>query len=48
LKFDLLYIADYSLMRDISIIFRTIPVILHGERAKGVKVPSASPSMVEE
>ena len=48
LKFDLLYIADYSLMRDISIIFRTIPVILHGERAKGVKVTSASPGMVEE
>jgi exopolysaccharide biosynthesis polyprenyl glycosylphosphotransferase len=48
LKFDLLYIADYSLMRDISIMFRTIPVILHGERARGVKVPSAPPLMVEE
>jgi exopolysaccharide biosynthesis polyprenyl glycosylphosphotransferase len=48
LKFDLLYIANYSLLRDISIVFRTIPVILHFERAKGVKVPAAPPITVEE
>jgi lipopolysaccharide/colanic/teichoic acid biosynthesis glycosyltransferase len=43
LKFDLLYIADYSLMRDISIVLRTIPVLFHRERAEGIKVPSSSP-----
>ena len=48
LKFDLLYISDYSLMRDISILLRTIPVVLHGERAKGIKVPVSSAIMVEE
>jgi exopolysaccharide biosynthesis polyprenyl glycosylphosphotransferase len=43
LKFDLLYISDYSLMRDISIVLRTIPVLFHPERAEGIKVPSSSP-----
>ena len=43
LKFDLLYISDYSLMRDISIVLRTIPVLFQGERAEGIKVPSSSP-----
>jgi exopolysaccharide biosynthesis polyprenyl glycosylphosphotransferase len=48
LKFDLLYISHYSVMRDIRIVLRTIPVVFHGERAEGIKVPSSSPVMVEE
>jgi exopolysaccharide biosynthesis polyprenyl glycosylphosphotransferase len=48
LKFDLLYISDYSVMRDIWIVLRTIPVVFHGERAEGIEVPSSSPVMVEE
>jgi exopolysaccharide biosynthesis polyprenyl glycosylphosphotransferase len=48
LKFDLLYISNYSVMRDIWIALRTIPVVLHGERAEGIKVPSSSSVMVEE
>ena len=48
LKFDLLYISDYSVMRDVWIVLRTIPVILHGERAKGIKMPASSAVMVEE
>jgi lipopolysaccharide/colanic/teichoic acid biosynthesis glycosyltransferase len=48
LKFDMLYIAHYSVMRDIWIVLRTIPVVFHGERAQGVKVSSSSPVTVEE
>jgi len=48
LKFDLLYIPDYSLMRDIWIVLRTIPVVFHGERAAEIKVRSSSAVMVEE
>jgi exopolysaccharide biosynthesis polyprenyl glycosylphosphotransferase len=48
LKLDLLYISDYSVMRDIWIVLRTIPVIFHGERAEGIKASSSSPIMVEE
>lgn len=48
LKFDLLYISDYSVMRDIWILLRTIPVVFHGERAEGVKSWSAGSIMVEE
>jgi lipopolysaccharide/colanic/teichoic acid biosynthesis glycosyltransferase len=47
-KFDLLYISNYSVMRDIWIALRTIPVVLHGERTGGIKVPSSSPVMAEE
>jgi exopolysaccharide biosynthesis polyprenyl glycosylphosphotransferase len=48
LKFDLLYISHYSVMRDVWIVLRTIPVILHAERAKGIKAPASSAIMVEE
>ena len=48
LKFDLLYISDYSLMRDVWIVLRTIPVVFHGDRAEGIKVPSSSAVMLEE
>lgn len=37
LKFDLLYIYDYSFMCDISILLRTILVVFQGDRAAGVK-----------
>ena len=37
LKLDLLYISNYSVMRDIWILLRTIPVALDGERARGIK-----------
>jgi exopolysaccharide biosynthesis polyprenyl glycosylphosphotransferase len=47
LKLDLLYISDYSVMRDIWILLRTIPVVFHAERAEGIKAPSSS-IMVEE
>jgi exopolysaccharide biosynthesis polyprenyl glycosylphosphotransferase len=48
LRLDLLYISDYSLMRDIWIVLRTILVVFHGERAEGIKSPSSSPVIVEE
>ncbi len=48
LKFDMLYIARYSVMRDIWIVIRTIPVVFHGERAQGIKVLSSLPVAVEE
>jgi exopolysaccharide biosynthesis polyprenyl glycosylphosphotransferase len=48
LNLDLLYISDYSVMRDIWILLRTIPVVFHAERAEGIKAPSSSPVMVEE
>jgi exopolysaccharide biosynthesis polyprenyl glycosylphosphotransferase len=48
LRLDLLYISDYSLMRDIWILLRTILVVFHGERAEGIKAPSSSPVIVEE
>jgi len=48
LRLDLLYISDYSLMRDIWILLRTILVVFHGERAEGIKGPSSSPVIVEE
>jgi exopolysaccharide biosynthesis polyprenyl glycosylphosphotransferase len=48
LKFDILYISHYSVMRDIWIVLRTIPVVFHSGRAQGIKVPSSSPVMVEE
>jgi exopolysaccharide biosynthesis polyprenyl glycosylphosphotransferase len=47
-KFDLLYISDYSLMLDISIVLRTIPVIFQRERAEGIRVSSSPAVMVEE
>ena len=46
LKLDLLYISNYSMMRDIWIMLRTILVVFHRERAEGIKAPSCSP--VEE
>jgi exopolysaccharide biosynthesis polyprenyl glycosylphosphotransferase len=48
LKFDLLYISDYSLMRDIRIVLRTIPVVFHGERAQGIKGLSPSSTVAED
>jgi exopolysaccharide biosynthesis polyprenyl glycosylphosphotransferase len=48
LKLDLLYISHYSLLRDIWIFLRTIPVVVHGQRAEGIQVLSSSPGMVEE
>ena len=47
-KFDLLYISDYSLMLDIWIVLRTIPVIFQRERAEGIRVSSSPAIMVEE
>jgi exopolysaccharide biosynthesis polyprenyl glycosylphosphotransferase len=41
-KFDLLYISDYSLMLDIWIVLMTIPVIFQRERAEGIRVSSSS------
>jgi len=48
LKLDLLYISNYSVMRDIWIVLRTIPVVFHGERAEGIKSWSPGSIMVEE
>ena len=48
LKLDMLYISHYSLLRDIWIVLRTIPVVVHGQRAEGIQVLPSSPVMVEE
>src|ERR1700758_3552826 len=37
LKLDLLYISNYSVMRDIWILLRTIAVVFDGERARGIE-----------
>jgi exopolysaccharide biosynthesis polyprenyl glycosylphosphotransferase len=47
-KLDLLYISDYSLMLDIWILLRTIPVLFQRERAEGIRVSSSPAIMVEE
>ncbi len=47
-KFDLLYISDYSFLLDIWIVLRTIPVIFQRERAEGIRVSSTPSIMVEE
>lgn len=47
LKFDLLYITDYSAIRDVWILLRTSPVVFQGGRAEGIKV-SSSPSTIAE
>jgi exopolysaccharide biosynthesis polyprenyl glycosylphosphotransferase len=47
LRFDLLYIHDYSLMLDLSILFRTVLVVFQGQRAEGLK-GVASSIVVEE
>jgi lipopolysaccharide/colanic/teichoic acid biosynthesis glycosyltransferase len=43
-KFDLLYITDYSAIRDVWILLGTIPVVFEGGRAK----VSSSPSIIAE
>jgi exopolysaccharide biosynthesis polyprenyl glycosylphosphotransferase len=44
LRFDLMYIYNYSLVLDIQILLRTVLVVLHAERAAGVA--NATSSMV--
>lgn len=38
LRFDLMYIRNYSLALDIKILLQTIRVVLQREQAKGVKM----------
>jgi lipopolysaccharide/colanic/teichoic acid biosynthesis glycosyltransferase len=47
LRFDLLYISDYSLALDLRIIFKTAAVVLHKERAAGLK-PAAAAAVADE
>jgi exopolysaccharide biosynthesis polyprenyl glycosylphosphotransferase len=42
LRFDLLYIYDYSLMLDFRILLRTVLVVLHREQARGMKATPKS------
>ncbi|MDR6553873.1 sugar transferase [Paenibacillus qinlingensis] len=38
LRYDLLYIKDYSLLLDLKILFQTILVVLHREQSKGIAI----------
>ncbi|MGG1514140.1 sugar transferase [Paenibacillus oryzisoli] len=38
LRYDLMYIKNYSLVLDLKILFQTILVVLHREQSKGIKV----------
>lgn len=42
LRFDLVYIHNYSTMLDLKILLQTIPVICRREQAKGVFEPAVS------
>ena len=37
LRFDLMYVNDYSFLKDVNILFRTFGVLLHVVQAKGVE-----------
>lgn len=46
LRFDLMYLINYSFVLDLSILFQTIPVVLRPERAAGVEVMEGEASDV--
>jgi len=41
LRYDLMYIRNYTLLLDIKLLFQTIIVVLHGVQAKGVSEEKA-------
>lgn len=42
LRFDLMYIFDYSLLQDLEILFRTVLVVLDRQQSEGVRMQAVS------
>src|SRR5205823_249605 len=48
LRFDLMYIYDYSLLLDVKILLKTLSVLFQGSKAEGVKLEPTAVAIEEE